>query len=233
MYELPFGRGKTWMSSAPALVDLALGGWQVSLVSYVQSGGYLTPTITVPDPTGTRFTSTATRPSVSASTGPAARSGAQRSNSRSVVRSGRVWRIAHRAVRYRRARFDRRASAQPVALRTAQEIPAEHWFVGTDAAHRTDLDEHLQHAAVCRPGSERFADQRKCRSNQRHRRHRRLHSAGGHEGDAARFPNGVVKKKEEGRREEGRKAERRRSQRRHSTSDLQAVADRSGSGTSP
>ena len=64
MYELPFGRGKTWMSSAPALVDLALGGWEVSLVSYVQSGGYLTPTITVPDPTGTRFTSTATRPSV-------------------------------------------------------------------------------------------------------------------------------------------------------------------------
>jgi hypothetical protein len=65
MYELPFGRGKTWMTSVPALVDVALGGWQVSLVSYVQSGGYLTPTITVPDPTGTRFTSTATRPSVS------------------------------------------------------------------------------------------------------------------------------------------------------------------------
>jgi hypothetical protein len=34
------------------------------LVSYVQSGGYLTPTISVPDPTGTRFTSSATRPTV-------------------------------------------------------------------------------------------------------------------------------------------------------------------------
>ena len=65
MYELPFGQGKRWLGSAPALVDLALGGWQVSLVSYVQSGGYLTPTISVPDPTGTRFTSTATRPTVS------------------------------------------------------------------------------------------------------------------------------------------------------------------------
>ena len=64
IYELPFGRGKTWMTAAPALVDLALGGWQLSLVSYVQSGGYLTPTISVPDPTGTRFTSTATRPTV-------------------------------------------------------------------------------------------------------------------------------------------------------------------------
>jgi hypothetical protein len=64
MYELPFGQGKQWLASAPALVDLALGGWQVSLVSYVQSGGYLTPTISMPDPTGTRFTSTATRPTV-------------------------------------------------------------------------------------------------------------------------------------------------------------------------
>jgi outer membrane receptor protein involved in Fe transport len=64
MYELPFGRGKTWMDSAPWLVDLALGGWQVSLVGYLQSGGYLTPTISMPDPTGTRFTSTATRPTV-------------------------------------------------------------------------------------------------------------------------------------------------------------------------
>jgi hypothetical protein len=64
IYELPFGRGKTWMTSAPLLVDMALGGWQLSLVSYVQSGAYLTPTISVPDPTGTRFTTTATRPTV-------------------------------------------------------------------------------------------------------------------------------------------------------------------------
>jgi outer membrane receptor protein involved in Fe transport len=64
MYELPFGRGKTWMDSAPWLVDAALGGWQISLVGYLQSGGFLTPTISMPDPTGTRFTSTATRPTV-------------------------------------------------------------------------------------------------------------------------------------------------------------------------
>ena len=65
MYELPFGRGKQWLTAAPRLVDLALGGWEVSVVSYVQSAGYLTPTISMPDPTGTRFTSTATRPVVS------------------------------------------------------------------------------------------------------------------------------------------------------------------------
>ena len=64
MYELPFGRNKRWLNGTPQLVDVALGGWMVSLVGYVQSGLYLTPTISMPDPTGTRFTSTATRPTV-------------------------------------------------------------------------------------------------------------------------------------------------------------------------
>src|SRR5688572_9099883 len=65
IYELPFGRGKRWMSTAPMLVDLALGGWEISMVGYLQSGNFLTPTISVPDPTGTRFTTAATRPVIS------------------------------------------------------------------------------------------------------------------------------------------------------------------------
>jgi hypothetical protein len=65
MYELPFGHERRWLANAPGAVDAALGGWEVSLVSYLQTGGYLTPTISVPDPTGTRFTTTATRPVVS------------------------------------------------------------------------------------------------------------------------------------------------------------------------
>jgi outer membrane receptor protein involved in Fe transport len=64
MYELPFGRDRIWLRDAPWLVDAALGGWQLSAVGYQQTGGYLTPTISVPDPTGTRFTTTATRPIV-------------------------------------------------------------------------------------------------------------------------------------------------------------------------
>lgn len=64
MYELPFGRDRLWLKDAPRLVDLAIGGWQFSAVGYLQSGGYLTPTISVADPTGTRFTSTASRPVV-------------------------------------------------------------------------------------------------------------------------------------------------------------------------
>jgi outer membrane receptor protein involved in Fe transport len=64
MYDLPFGQGRRWLSTASPLLDLALGGWQVSLVGYQQTGGYFTPTITMPDPTGTRFTTAAIRPNV-------------------------------------------------------------------------------------------------------------------------------------------------------------------------
>ena len=62
--ELPFGRGRKWLTSAPRLVDLALGGWELSGVGFVQSGLFLTPTISMPDPTGTRFTTAAARPTV-------------------------------------------------------------------------------------------------------------------------------------------------------------------------
>jgi hypothetical protein len=65
IYELPFGHGKRWLSTAPTAVDLALGGWEISVVGYLQSGNFLTPTISVPDPTGTRFTTAATRPVIS------------------------------------------------------------------------------------------------------------------------------------------------------------------------
>jgi hypothetical protein len=65
MYDLPFGHDRKWMSGAPRWVDLALGGWQISAVGYLQTGVFLTPTITVPDPTGTRFTTSANRPNVS------------------------------------------------------------------------------------------------------------------------------------------------------------------------
>ena len=64
MYDLPFGRERKWLNGAPRWIDLALGGWRLSVVGYLQSGGFLTPTISVPDPTGTRFTTAATRPLV-------------------------------------------------------------------------------------------------------------------------------------------------------------------------
>jgi hypothetical protein len=64
MYELPFGHDRRWLNRSPRIVDLALGGWQISAVGYQQTGVFLTPTISIPDPTGTRFTSGANRPVV-------------------------------------------------------------------------------------------------------------------------------------------------------------------------
>ncbi len=38
IYELPFGKGRHFLSSTNGFVDAALGGWQVSLINTVQSG---------------------------------------------------------------------------------------------------------------------------------------------------------------------------------------------------
>ena len=38
VYDLPYGRGKRWGGSAPAIVKEALGNWQVSTVISLQSG---------------------------------------------------------------------------------------------------------------------------------------------------------------------------------------------------
>jgi len=40
-YQLPFGRGKTWLSSASGPVDMLLGGWQFSTITVLHSGSAL------------------------------------------------------------------------------------------------------------------------------------------------------------------------------------------------
>jgi hypothetical protein len=64
MYDLPFGRERKCANGLPAVLDAAVGGWQISVIGYLQTGVFLTPTISVPDPTGTRFTASANRPTV-------------------------------------------------------------------------------------------------------------------------------------------------------------------------
>jgi hypothetical protein len=64
IYELPIGSGRKWLSHTPRALDLAIGGWQISAITYFQSGMFLTPTITMQDPTGTAHTTTANRPQV-------------------------------------------------------------------------------------------------------------------------------------------------------------------------
>jgi TonB dependent receptor/Carboxypeptidase regulatory-like domain len=64
IYELPIGISRKWLSGSPRPLDLIIGGWQISAITYFQSGMFLTPTIQVPDPTGTVFTTSANRPNV-------------------------------------------------------------------------------------------------------------------------------------------------------------------------
>ncbi|MCC6586398.1 MAG: carboxypeptidase regulatory-like domain-containing protein [Bryobacterales bacterium] len=45
LYELPFGRGKRFLTSAPRAVDLMLGGWQINGITTMQGGFPLTPTL--------------------------------------------------------------------------------------------------------------------------------------------------------------------------------------------
>lgn len=42
VYQLPFGRGQRWLSTASRPMDLLLGGWQLSTISKLQSGSPLT-----------------------------------------------------------------------------------------------------------------------------------------------------------------------------------------------
>jgi hypothetical protein len=53
LYELPFGRGQTFLSSN-SLLDRAVGGWQLAGVMVFQSGPFMTVS-TLTDPSGTGF----------------------------------------------------------------------------------------------------------------------------------------------------------------------------------
>jgi hypothetical protein len=52
-YDLPFGKGRTHMSSAPKIVEQAFGGWQLGWIAYLQSGQYYNPVFSGSDPSNT------------------------------------------------------------------------------------------------------------------------------------------------------------------------------------
>jgi len=56
IYQFPFGKGKKWLSGVSRLTNLLVGGWEISGVLSVQSGQFLTPFWTGPDPVGIFFT---------------------------------------------------------------------------------------------------------------------------------------------------------------------------------
>ncbi len=51
--DLPFGRGRRFMSAAPAAVDFALGGWRMTWITVLQSGQYFSPSYSGSDPSNT------------------------------------------------------------------------------------------------------------------------------------------------------------------------------------
>ena len=48
IYQLPFGKGRSYLKNAHAIVDGLLGGWELSTVTMIQTGPFLTP-ITSPN----------------------------------------------------------------------------------------------------------------------------------------------------------------------------------------
>ena len=60
VYELPFGRGKHWLSSASRPMNWLVGGWQISATYSLFSSRFMTALWDGPDPTGTVYSSDAT-----------------------------------------------------------------------------------------------------------------------------------------------------------------------------
>jgi hypothetical protein len=58
VYELPFGRGKTYLANSSRAADLALGGWNITGITFLRSGFWETPYYpsTVYDSSGTNPT---------------------------------------------------------------------------------------------------------------------------------------------------------------------------------
>lgn len=64
IYQLPFGKGRQLFNSTHPVVNAIIGGWDVSGIYSYYSNQFLTVFWTGPDPTGTAFTTSASRPVV-------------------------------------------------------------------------------------------------------------------------------------------------------------------------
>jgi carboxypeptidase family protein len=64
IYQLPWGKGRAFLSNAHPALNAVVGGWDISGIFSYYSGQFLTPLWTGPDPTGTAFSGNATRPIV-------------------------------------------------------------------------------------------------------------------------------------------------------------------------
>ncbi|MEK7405493.1 MAG: carboxypeptidase regulatory-like domain-containing protein [Acidobacteriota bacterium] len=53
IWTLPLGKGKQYLSGAPALVDHMLGGWRLYWIAYMETGQFFTPGFSGSDPSNT------------------------------------------------------------------------------------------------------------------------------------------------------------------------------------
>jgi hypothetical protein len=64
IYQLPLGKGHKFAGNANRLLEGLLGGWELGLISIQQTGQHISPAISIPDPTGTVYTTSSSRPTV-------------------------------------------------------------------------------------------------------------------------------------------------------------------------
>ena len=53
VWEMPFGRGRRYLATAPAVVNHIAGGWQLYWIAYMESGQFFSPSFSGSDPSGT------------------------------------------------------------------------------------------------------------------------------------------------------------------------------------
>ncbi|MEB2360943.1 MAG: TonB-dependent receptor [Bryobacteraceae bacterium] len=53
MIDLPFGKGRRFLTNAPGLVDAAIGGWKLTTITFYTSGQYYSPSFSGSDPSNT------------------------------------------------------------------------------------------------------------------------------------------------------------------------------------
>jgi hypothetical protein len=57
VYQLPFGKGKTFLTNARGVAEQMAGGWQLYWISFFETGQFFTPTFSGADPSNTNTTS--------------------------------------------------------------------------------------------------------------------------------------------------------------------------------
>ena len=53
VWQMPWGRGRRFLSNAPPVVDRVIGGWTLQTIGYLATGGYFSPAFSGSDPSNT------------------------------------------------------------------------------------------------------------------------------------------------------------------------------------